>query len=72
MKNFLKRLRPTTFEDIFAAIALFRPGPAVNIDTYIRRKHGLEKVTYLDPSLEPILKKYLWNIYLSGTDYASS
>lgn len=56
MKNFLKRLRPTTFEDIFAAIALFRPGPAVNIDTYIRRKHGLEKVTYLDPTLEPILK----------------
>ncbi len=56
MKNFLKRLRQTTFDDIFAAIALFRPGPAVNIDTYIRRKHGLEKVTYLDPTLEPILK----------------
>ena len=56
MKNFLKRLKPNTFEDIFAAIALFRPGPAVNIDTYIRRKHGEEKVEYLDKTLEPILK----------------
>ena len=56
MKSFLKRLKPSTFEDIFAAIALFRPGPAVNIDSYIRRKHGEEKVEYLDKSLEPILK----------------
>ena len=56
MRKFLKRLKPSTFEDIFAAIALFRPGPAVNIDTYIRRKHGLEEVKYLDKSLEPILK----------------
>lgn len=56
MKSFLKRLKPTTFEDIFAAIALFRPGPAVNIDTYIKRKHGEEEVTYLDKSLEAILK----------------
>ena len=56
MKNFLKRLKPNTFEDIFAAIALFRPGPAVNIDTYIRRKHKEEKVEYLDKTLEPILK----------------
>ncbi len=56
MRNFLRRLKPTTFEDIFAAIALFRPGPSINIDTYIKRKHGLEPVTYLDPTLEPILK----------------
>lgn len=56
MRNFLRRLRPNTFEDIFAAIALFRPGPAINIDTYIRRKHGEEQITYPDPSLEPILK----------------
>lgn len=55
MKNFLRKLRPNTIYDIFAAIALFRPGPAVNIDSYIRRKHGLEQVTYLDPSLEGIL-----------------
>ncbi len=56
MKNFLRKLKPNSFEDIFAAIALFRPGPAQNIDSYIRRKHGEEKIEYLDPSLEPILK----------------
>ena len=55
MKNFLRKLKPNTIYDIFAAIALFRPGPAVNIDSYIRRKHGLEQVTYLDPCLEGIL-----------------
>ena len=55
MKNFLRKLKPNTIYDIFAAIALFRPGPAVNIDSYIRRKHGLEQVTYLDPSLKGIL-----------------
>lgn len=56
MKHFLKRLKPNSFEDIFAAIALFRPGPSINIDTYIRRKHGEEEVKYLDQTLEPILK----------------
>ena len=56
MRNFLRRLKPNTFEDIFAAIALFRPGPAVNIDTYIRRKQGEEKVTYIDKSFEQISK----------------
>ena len=56
MKNFLKRLKPNTFEDIFAAIALFRPGPAINIDSYIKRKHNQEEITYLDESLEPVLK----------------
>ena len=55
MRNFLKNLRPTCFEDIFAAIALFRPGPAVNIDSYIRRKHGEEEIDYIDPSLKDIL-----------------
>lgn len=56
MRNFLRKLNPNTFEDIFAAIALYRPGAAVNIDSYIRRKKGEEKVTYLDPSLESITK----------------
>ncbi len=57
MRSFLRKLKPSSFEDIVAAIALFRPGPASNIDTFIRRKEGREKITYLDPSLEPILKK---------------
>lgn len=57
MRKFLRELKPNNFEDIVAAIALFRPGPAANIDTYIKRKEDREKVTYLDNSLEPILKK---------------
>ena len=56
MRNFLRRLKPNSFEDIFAAIALFRPGAAINIDSYIRRKHGEEKIEYLDSSLESITK----------------
>ncbi len=57
MKNFLKKLKVSSFDDIIAAIALFRPGPSQFIDSYIRRKEGLEKVEYLDSCLEPILNK---------------
>ena len=56
MINFLKRLKATSFEDIVAAIALYRPGPMQNIDLYIRRKHGKEKIDYIHPNLERILK----------------
>lgn len=56
MKNFLRKFKPNTFEEVAAALALFRPGPMNNIDTYIKRKRGLEPVTYLHPSLEPVLK----------------
>ena len=56
MRNFLRKLKVNSFDDIIAAIALFRPGAAVNIDSYIRRKQGLEKVTYLDKELESITK----------------
>ncbi len=56
MINFLKRLKVTSMDDLFAAIALFRPGPMQNISTYINRKNGKEKIDYLDLSLEPILK----------------
>ncbi len=56
MKNFLRRLEPETFEDVFSAIALFRPGAAINIDSFIRRRHKEEKVTYLDKSLESVTK----------------
>jgi len=55
MRNFLRNLKPDSFEDIFAAIALFRPGPAQNIDSFIRRKEGKEEITYLDSCLEEIL-----------------
>ena len=56
MKNFLSKLKVSSFDDIVAALALFRPGPMDNIDTYIRRKECKEKVSYLHPDLEPILK----------------
>ena len=56
MMNFLRKFRPTTFEDVASALALFRPGPMHNIDSYIRRKQGKEEINYLHPDLEEILK----------------
>lgn len=56
MKRYLKELKPTEFEDLIAMVALYRPGPMELIPTFINRKHGKEKVEYLHPSLEPILK----------------
>ena len=56
MKKFLHKFRPETFEDIVSALALFRPGPMNNIDSYIRRKRGLEKIDYLHENLKLILK----------------
>ncbi len=55
MKNFLSKLKPSTFNDLIAAVALFRPGPMQNIDTFIKRKEGKEKVVYPDESLSDIL-----------------
>lgn len=56
MVNFLKKLLPDNFNDIIAALALFRPGPMKNIDSYIRRKRGLEKIDYFHEDLKEILK----------------
>ena len=56
MKNFLSKLKPDNFSDLVAAVALFRPGPMQNIDSFIRRKEGKEQVIYPDSSLESILK----------------
>ena len=56
MMNFLKKLKVSSMDDLFAAIALFRPGPMNNIPTYINRKFKKEKIDYLHPSLEKILK----------------
>ena len=52
------KLKPSCFEDIIAAGALYRPGPldAGMVDVFINRKHGREKVVYPHPSLEPVLK----------------
>lgn len=57
MKELIKRLKPNTFEDIVALVALYRPGPLGSgmVDDFINRKHGAE-VAYAHPLLEPILK----------------
>lgn len=55
MQRAIDQVKPTTFEDIVALIALFRPGPMEQIPTYARRKNGFEKVTYLTPEIEDIL-----------------
>ncbi|MEE9452297.1 MAG: DNA polymerase III subunit alpha [Gammaproteobacteria bacterium] len=58
MRDLVKRLQPDHFEEIIALVALFRPGPLQSgmVDDFIARKHGHEKVVYLHPQLEPILK----------------
>ena len=55
IRNVLRKLSPTSFEDIAAVNALYRPGPIKNIDEFIARKHGQSRVTYPDPSLKEIL-----------------
>ncbi len=63
MKDLIKRLRPDSFEDIIALVALFRPGPLQSgmVDNFINRKHGREDVSYPDSQyqhewLKPILE----------------
>lgn len=56
IRNVLRKLGPTSIEDIAAVNALYRPGPMQNIDLFVRRKKGLEAISYPDPILEPILK----------------
>src|SRR6185369_8134894 len=58
MKEMLVKLKPSCFEDVIAACALYRPGPlgCGMVDDFIERKHGRQKVAYDLPELEPILK----------------
>jgi len=58
MRDLLKKLKPTVFEDLMALLALYRPGPIGGgmVDDFIKRKHGGLKVRYDHPLLEPILK----------------
>ena len=55
MRDALRQVKPTEFEDLIALVALYRPGPMANIPVFAKRKNGLEPVSYLDPRLEPIL-----------------
>ena len=57
----LPRLRPARFYDIVVEVAIIRPGPIVGrmVHPYLKRRAGLEPVTYLHPALEPILQRTL-------------
>jgi DNA polymerase-3 subunit alpha len=57
MTESLRKLKPTSISDLVAMNALYRPGPMEMIDDFIRRKHGQQKIVYLHPELEPILKE---------------
>jgi DNA polymerase-3 subunit alpha len=54
MREALRLVKPTLFEDLIALVALYRPGPMAYIPTYAARKQGREPVAYVDPRLEPI------------------
>lgn len=56
MKRYLRELKPTVFDDIIAMVALYRPGPMQFIDSFIKRKHGQEEITYLHQGMESSLK----------------
>ncbi|MFC2003914.1 DNA polymerase III subunit alpha, partial [Chloroflexota bacterium] len=57
MRRYIKELKPTTFSDIAAMVALYRPGPMEHIPTFIKAKHGLEPINYPHPALASILEE---------------
>ena len=57
MRRYIKELKPTTFSDIAAMIALYRPGPMEHIPTFIKAKHGIEPIRYPHPALANILEE---------------
>jgi DNA polymerase-3 subunit alpha len=63
MREALRQVKPTAFEDLIALVALYRPGPMAYIPVYARRKNGQEPVTYIDERLKPITGS-TWGINL--------
>jgi len=65
MQDLCKRLKPSTFEDIIAILALYRPGPMESgmVDDFINRKHGLSKIDYFYDEFEKPLKPILETTY---------
>ena len=59
MRRYIKELKPSTFPEIAAIVALYRPGPMEQIPTYIKAKHGLEPIRYP----HPILARFLQETY---------
>ena len=56
MRESLRKLKPDNIEDLIAMNALYRPGPMAYIPDYIARKHGMVRIEYDHPLLEPVLK----------------
>ncbi|MBK7972486.1 MAG: DNA polymerase III subunit alpha [Deltaproteobacteria bacterium] len=58
IKDLLRRMKPSTFEDLVALVALYRPGPLESgmVDSYISRKHGLTEIAYDHPGMEEVLR----------------
>jgi DNA polymerase-3 subunit alpha len=71
MRRYIRELRPSTVFDLAAMVALYRPGPMDNIPSYIKRKHGEEKVTYLHPLLEPYLNR-TYGVFVYQEDIMSA
>ncbi len=57
MRRYIKELKPTTFSDIAAMVALYRPGPMEHIPTFIDAKHGRKPIKYPHPTLKDILEE---------------
>ncbi len=57
MRNYLKDLKPSRFEDLIAMVALYRPGPMAYLPNFINRKHGREKIEYDLPDMEEYLEE---------------
>ena len=57
MRRYIKELKPNTFSDIAAMVALYRPGPMEHIPTFIKAKHGIEPIHYPHPALSNILEE---------------
>ena len=57
MRETLRKLKCGSIEEITALISLYRPGPMDNIDSYVARKFGTEKIDHLHPTLQPVLEE---------------
>lgn len=57
MRRWVRELKPSSVRHLMAIVALYRPGPMAYIPTYIARKEGRERIEYIHPKLEPILRE---------------
>lgn len=57
MRNLLRKLQPRCLEDIVSVISLYRPGPAMSIETFLKNRKNPEQTQYIVPELQPILQE---------------